>query len=600
MNGVRAIRTRPIASSQAPVLVGLAAAFVVAVDLARWIRPGLLLDGDPSWAAQRLVLGFALVAAAAAAGIAAGLLFRSFAASRLARAPLLPLRLSGAALAAVTLGALGVGIAVRAAVLASPAIPFLEDEVNLIGPALELSGTSRDFADAIVAIPRGRPDPHEVIGVAYLGLLRASLEVFGSTITGLRMTSLLGGVLSLVTTGILARRLLPSGGAAAAVLILAGMRWHAILSLAGWHSVLLLPIVDLATILLLRARRRASWLSAAGAGAVMGVGPHFYLASWIAATALWIFAAWPPAAARTGAAARRVLAFAAGFALVVAPLFLLTEGRRVSYFGRADRHSALREMQYRKSPMPIFAAAADALPAPWLVSDPEPRHDLAKRPRLGWFVGALLAVGLARAAAKPREELSGLLLLHAATAAAAAVAGGTAGHPNGFRFGYLADPAAIASASGLLALAAMFPERRRRAAALAGLGLAAVSGAAGLRQASVEWPGLRATFDSFRGEDTLIGRAAARWDRYGTVVVEPNLGRSDLTIDTVRRYRLDSAAPLAAGGPSSETRGARLLRVAARGSSARPGERVVEWVRDGWGREWAVVLALPAKRTAAP
>jgi hypothetical protein len=298
-----------------------------------------------------------------------------------------------------------------------------------------------------------------------------------------------------------------------------------------------------------------------------------------------------------------VLAFAAGFALVVAPLFLLTEGRRVSYFGRAERHSALREMRYQKSAMPIFAAAADALPAPWLVPDPEPRHDLARRPRLGWFVGALLAVGLARAVARPREELSGLLLLHAVTAAAAAVAGGTAGHPNGFRFGYLADPAAIASAAGLLALVGLFPERRRRAAALAGLGIMAVSGAAGLRQASVEWPALRVTFDSFRGEDTLIGRAAARWDPYGAVAVEPGLGRSDLTIDTVRRYRLDSARALAAGGPSSGSALAaaeRRIRVAAPTSPPRPGERLVERVRDAWGREWAVILASPAKRSAAP
>ena len=87
-----------------------------------------------------------------------------------------------------------------------------------------------------------------------------------------------------------------------------------------------------------------------------------------------------------------------------------------------------------------------------------------------------------------------------------------------------------------------------------------------------------------------LGRAAARWDPYGAVTVTPGLGRSDLTIDTVRRYRLD---PLANPRPEGRTAGrlAPEFRVAARGSAPSDAERVVERVRDGWGREWAVVLA---------
>src|SRR5262249_14699009 len=132
------------------------------------------------------------------------------------------------------------------------------------------------------------------------------------------------------------------------------------------------------------------------------------------------------------------------------------------------------------------------------------------------------------------------------------------------------------------------PLERRRSAAMVLVGLVAVSGAVGLHDAFLIWPERRATFDSFRGEDTVIGRAAARWNRYGEVTREPGLGRSGLTIDTVRRYALDPEVPASTASGSA---GRRAFRVVARNTDAPEGERIVERVRDAWGREWAVVLA---------
>jgi hypothetical protein len=147
----------------------------------------------------------------------------------------------------------------------------------------------------------------------------------------------------------------------------------------------------------------------------------------------------------------------------------------------------------------------------------------------------------------------------------------------------------VAAAAGTLALVGAVPAARRRAAAVASVGLLAASGLVGLRQALLDWPSRRATFDSFHGEDTLIGRAAARWDRYGSVRVASGLGRNDMTIDTVRRYRLDpdrDAAPRVATPEGS----GRAFRVAAPGMAPGDDEHAVERVRDPWGREWAVVL----------
>ena len=86
-----------------------------------------------------------------------------------------------AGLAVLAAAAISAGLALRASYVATLPIPFLEDEVNLIRPALALTGTSADFADAILPIPLGRPDPHEMIGVAYLELLRASLTSSSSS-----------------------------------------------------------------------------------------------------------------------------------------------------------------------------------------------------------------------------------------------------------------------------------------------------------------------------------------------------------------------------------------------------------------------------------
>ncbi|MGH9369827.1 MAG: hypothetical protein ACRD3M_19415 [Thermoanaerobaculia bacterium] len=592
---MRGTRARPDARARAAVLAGVAASFVAAVDLARLLRPGLLLDPDTAWLLPRLGLGLAVVAAAAAAGGIAAAAFWLLSRTRLLAARLPPLPLSPAAAALLAAGALAAGLLVRFLSAAALEIPFLEDEVNLVTPALELTGTSRDFSDSIRPIPYGRSDPHEMIGVLYLALLRRCLELAGTTVFAIRLPSLLGGALSLVTGTLLARRLLPRGGTALAALTLAGLRWHLILSFSGWHSILIAPLVDVAALLLLSARRRGTRLPAALAGIAAGIGPHLYLAAWASSAGLLAFCLWPGEGpeSRAWRAARGAL-FAAGFLLAVAPLFLFDEGRKIPYFGRTARHSVLREMRIAGSLMPALAAAADALPAPWLLPDPEGRHDLEGASRLGWIVGLPVAVALARALCSPRAELSAVLLTQAAAAFGAAVAGGQAGHPNGFRFGYLTTWTAMAAGAGALAAIGLAPPPKARAATLAALGLLLIAGARGVREAAVLWPSRHATFDSFHGEDTLVGQAAARWQRYGSVAVEPGLGRSDSTIDTVRRYRLQAGPVSGPGSGPLTDRASRRFRVARGGAGAAPGERVVERVRDAWGREWAIVLGRPA------
>ena len=172
--------------------------------------------------------------------------------------------------------------------------------------------------------------------------------------------------------------------------------------------------------------------------------------------------------------------------------------------------------------------------------------------------------------------------------------GGQAGIPNGYRFGYLSDVASVAVAFGILLIVSGRTASARRPIAFAALGALAVSGALGARDALAVWPERRETFDAFHGQDTLLGRAAARWEAFGRVVVEPGIEHSRITVEAVRKYRLDpdfSASPSFRSNLPAEE--APSFRVTAPRSAPRAGEKVVEWVRDGWGRDWGIVLAAP-------
>ncbi len=151
---------------------------------------------------------------------------------------------------------------------------------------------------------------------------------------------------------------------------------------------------------------------------------------------------------------------------------------------------------------------------------------------------------------------------------------------------------AVAAAAGVLQLLSAVPARRRRLGALAAVGLLAVSGALAARDALVVWPSHPATFIGYGGPDWLNGLAAARWERYGRVDVPEALLRVRLAVDPVRRYRLDpfGSLPRIPEPEKEPAAGERLFRIAPAGTVPGDNERVVERVRDGWGREWGTVL----------
>ena len=578
----------PTSGARTAILAGVAAAFVASVEMIRWVRLDLLLDAEISWAPMRLLLGLATLAVAGSAGVLAAAFCSFAAASALGRREPVPLALARSSLIALAAVAILAGATLRVAGLASIPGPLWIDDLSEIAPALALRGAASDFAIWSYPVPFVPGEAGGSVGTLYLELYRASLSLFGTTVAGVRAPSALAGIVSLVTASLLGRALLPRGGGALTGLVLAGLRWHLILSRWAWNAIVLAPLLDIAALLLLSARRRSRPLLAALSGAVAGLGAHVYLSAWMGAAALGVWALWPGA---EGEPASRRLSraglFAAGFVLAVLPL-VAARGEN-PYFGRVGANTPLDDMRRAGAHWywPPIENVAAALGAPFWTPDPVSRHDIPGRARLGWIVGAAVAAALLRSLLFPRDELSGWLLANGAVAFATSMAWGRPGTPNGYRYAYLTSVAAIAAAGGALWLLSAVPPSRRRPAALAIVGAFALSGVLGARDALLVWPERRSTFEGFWGGDTLIGRAAARWEAYGSVRVERGLGYSDPTIDTVRRYRLDpNPGPMPAGGDRS-----RAFLLASPKRTTGPEERVVERIRDASGREVAIVVA---------
>ncbi len=568
--------------------------FVILVNAVRTFGPASLFQPELSWLVVWLGMWIATLGAAAAGVAVAYRAFAWFEGTRAGRDTLEPLPFRRGTLVALTFAAVAAGTALRFADLAGRPPSSLLDDLTLIAPTLELDGSFRDFLRPLRAAPYGVGKPFATVGVLYLELSRWSLRLWGTTLTGIRFPAAFAGSLSILTGALLGRTLLPRGGGTLAALVLAGLRWHLIVSRWSWAvAIVVVPLADVATFLLVHARRRRSLPLAAAAGLACGLGAHAYLVAWVAGAALVLWAAMragddEPALPRI----LRAAAFAGAFALVASPLFLPGSRGDPPYFVRSGNHNVLSEIRYQKSVFPLFGAMADALAAPWFVPEPAPWADLPGRSRLGLILGVCLAVGFGRAFLKPRDELSGLLLAHAVAAGVSAIAQGESGHPNGYRYVYLTVPAALGIASGLLALAGSAPKRARRIAALAGIGAVAIAGTLGARDACLVWPQARPTFTQFHGCGTLLGEAAQRWSLRGPAEVD-GWPDADLTIAAiVQRYALTRRPEPPPGGPPLSHSTFRVSLAPPK--TLAPGERVVERVVTPWGKPCGVVVRSPA------
>ena len=392
-----------------------------------------------------------------------------------------------------------------------------------------------------------------------------ALTVFGTNVFGVRLLSALGGLLSIVTAAALARALLPRGGAALAVLVLAGLRWHLILSRWSWNMIVIAPILDVAALCAIAARRRRSLAAAASAGVLVGVGAHVYLSAWIGLGAVLLLVVWPDGSdAARGSRAVMASAVLAGFLVAVSPLFLLR---------RRPRDAVLRPVEPaqrdRRDASERFGCASPGCRRRWTDgslapagSRAAPRHsgpetpsvDRRHRPRGGARPGAP-AAGRGPLGLSLRQRRGG-------PRGVRRVGRGALAQRRPIR---IPDECRCRRSGCRPPLARLArPADRRRAAARIAVGCVAIAGVLGARDL-VLWADLKPTFDRFIGQETLVGRAAMRWDRYGQVRLEFAGLYSPLVVDTIRRLRVAPRAEIIRPDPA-EGRARRVFRFLAPGS----------------------------------
>jgi hypothetical protein len=173
---------------------------------------------------------------------------------------------------------------------------------------------------------------------------------------------------------------------------------------------------------------------------------------------------------------------------------------------------------------------------------------------------------------------------------------GFPGHPNGYRFAYLTTLTAVVAAAGVLVLLALVPIQRRRAAAAIALGLVAISGVIAARDALFRWGEGRDTFVAYQGHSTLIGRAALRWQRFGSVRLDAGLPLP-LVTEWIRTYRLDPDdarnRALFGGDRLAAATPVRCFRIRGPMAPADPAARRVESIQNAWGEPSGTVFAVP-------
>ncbi len=578
--------SRMSTGERSSIFLGLLAAFIAAVEVIRWIRLDLLLDPEPSWQVARLPLGLFAVSVAASFAVLAAALCAVVARSRWGKRAALPLPIRRTSLLVLGGLILVVGILLRVFGMGTLGQLWVDD-LSEVRPAVELRGQISDVPPWSYPVPFRDGRWGGSVGTLYLEFFHFCLKTFGMTIEGVHAPSAIGGILSLITAALLGRAFLPRGGGVLTALVLAGMRWNLIVSQWGWNAIVLAPVMDLAALSMLEARRRNRVFLAGCSGVIAGLGAHVHLSSWIGAAGLGLWAIWPSARVRISRRAVLGLVFSAGLVLAAFPFF--RDDPFGQYFSRiSGRSQPLKSEALVSRTWWHVETAHAALTGPWWTPDRFTRHDLPGRFRLDWIVGAARAVAFLKAILAPRDELSAFLLTSAAAAFLSTMAWGRGGTPNSYRYTYLSTTTALAAASGALWLLSAIPWERRRGAAYVMLGSFAISGALGARDALIVWPEHRATFEGFGGWDTLVGQAAARWDAYGTVRIEPSIGGNSIVYEGVRASRLE---PYDEASLQPEKRLALSLRIVGPGVRPDASERVVERISDDWGREYGQVLA---------
>ena len=299
-------------------------------------------------------------------------------------------------------------VAITAAAAVARLVPLFGGQPGGLYPDEAAEGLS---ALRILADPLYRPvfiDENGGREALFAYLVAGTFQFTGPTVTGIRLTSALVGLVGILATWLLLRRFGPAV-ALVGIAWMAGSPWLIATSVLGLRNGLTVPFAALAGIALLawvdRPRRRYALL----AGLAVGVGVWTYqplkltpllVVAWL----LWLRHSDRPLFDRLWTDRLWLLL---GYLIALAPYLWTALSDPVNYFGRIAGVSPLAPNMRRTG---FLTHTLDTFGMFFVAGDPNPRHDISALPVLLWPLPLLGALGLWYALRRRHDPAYGLVL----------------------------------------------------------------------------------------------------------------------------------------------------------------------------------------------
>ena len=236
-----------------------------------------------------------------------------------------------------------------------------------------------------------------------------AFRLFGESVTSLRATSAVLGVLGILALGLALRRLGP-GVALVAMAWAAGSLWLICISRDGMRNMIVPVFAALAVAALMCWFERPSRLTAALSGIFVAAGLWTYqpLKFLPLLALIWLWFLWRSQRERAAAMLAHVRWAIAAFVIVALPMIFTAVTDPTSYFGRGAATSVLNTGNSNDS---FLVHTIRTLGQFTFVGDPNPRHDVNGLPLLGWPLFLLMATGVVVSWQRRRDALHLMLLI---------------------------------------------------------------------------------------------------------------------------------------------------------------------------------------------
>ncbi len=239
----------------------------------------------------------------------------------------------------------------------------------------------------------------------FIYLIAVTIGLLGRTPGAVRLAAAISGTFTIPTTYLMARAWFNRRVSLLSATILAITLWHVHLSRIGFRAVTLPLTTSLALWLGARAYRSRRWHDGLVAGLFYGLCFYAYLPARFSPIALAIFALYLIATGR----GRRIWPvaawFAAGTALILAPLGVYTLGHWDIVMGRPGQVGVLNPLISGGDPWGTMGRQlVSTLGMFFIRGDTIPRHNLPGRPIFDPLIGTAMLLGLTCALARPRSR----------------------------------------------------------------------------------------------------------------------------------------------------------------------------------------------------